>query len=340
MLYDSCRGDRLKGVDVRDAAADLGRASRDPAVQRAVRYVHEHLAEHIDLDDLAHVSGLSRTVLRERFVKLLGDPPMRYCARWRMLMAAEMLRQGKANTSNIAYSVGFDSEAAFSRAFKREFGQPPITWRRSSEERSAFDPNPATLAISGAPTSVNWITRSLGGFLRAHPGLSVEIEPNPRKIDFDFDPFDCAVRCGLTPPADLHVEQLFQVAFTPMCSPDFLAANLLNSFEDLVNVSRITPNDPWWEQFWNELEIAPPPASKGMEMGAQLLDGIAAMQGQGVALLTPMFWRDELRAGALVAPYGRLFDGHGIFWLVYPTARYDWPKIRQFSAWLHDLCAE
>jgi AraC-like DNA-binding protein len=330
----------VKGRAVVDpAAADLERTSSDSAVQRAVRYVHEHFADDIDLDDLAQVSGLSRTVLRERFLSLLGDPPMRYCAKWRMLMAANMLREGKANTSNIAYSVGFDSEAAFSRAFKRKFGQPPIAWKRTTDERNAFDPHPARLAISGAPTSVNWVARSLGSFLRAHPELSVEIEPNPRKIDFDVDPYDCAIRCGLSPPTGLHVEELFKVDFTPMCSPEFLAANPLNSFEDIANVPRITPNDPWWGQFWNELGITPPPFAQGMEMGAQMLDGIAAMQGQGVALLTPMFWRDELKAGSLVTPFDRQFDGQGIFWLVYPTPRHDWPKIRQFSGWLHKLCA-
>ncbi|HUP67715.1 MAG TPA: alpha/beta fold hydrolase, partial [Sphingomicrobium sp.] len=58
---------------------------------------------------------------------------MRYCARWRMRMAANMLRDGKQNTANVAYSVGFNSEAAFNRAFKREYGVPPATWRRQVE---------------------------------------------------------------------------------------------------------------------------------------------------------------------------------------------------------------
>ena len=76
---------------------------------------------------------MSRTVLGERFGELLGEPPMRYCARWRMRIAANMLRDGKQNTANIAYSVGFNSEAAFNRAFKREYGVPPATWRRQIE---------------------------------------------------------------------------------------------------------------------------------------------------------------------------------------------------------------
>ena len=70
---------------------------------------------------LAREAGVSRTVLGERFTELLGEPPMRYCARWRMRVAANMLRDGKENTANIAYAVGFNSEAAFNRAFKREY---------------------------------------------------------------------------------------------------------------------------------------------------------------------------------------------------------------------------
>jgi pimeloyl-ACP methyl ester carboxylesterase len=82
-------------------------------------------------------------VLGERFGELLGEPPMRYCARWRMRVAANMLRDGKQNTANIAYSVGFNSEAAFNRAFKREYGVPPATWRRRIEEEAEGATAPA-----------------------------------------------------------------------------------------------------------------------------------------------------------------------------------------------------
>lgn len=106
---------------------------RDPAVARALGTIHSRYAEDLDIETLARDAGVSRSALGERFVALLGEPPMRYCARWRMRMAANMLRDGKANTANIAYAVGFNSEAAFNRAFKREFGEPPATWRRRVE---------------------------------------------------------------------------------------------------------------------------------------------------------------------------------------------------------------
>jgi pimeloyl-ACP methyl ester carboxylesterase/AraC-like DNA-binding protein len=113
------------------------RGLADPAVSKALSIIHSRYAEDLDVEQLAREAGVSRTVLRERFVELLGEPPMRYCGRWRMRMAANMLRDGKENTANIAYSVGFNSEAAFNRAFKREFSDPPATWRRKIEAEAA-----------------------------------------------------------------------------------------------------------------------------------------------------------------------------------------------------------
>ena len=109
------------------------RGLADPAVSRALSIIHNRYAEELDVEMLAREAGVSRTVLGERFTELLGEPPMRYCARWRMQIAANMLRDGKQGTANIAYAVGFNSEAAFNRAFKREYGEPPATWRRRVE---------------------------------------------------------------------------------------------------------------------------------------------------------------------------------------------------------------
>jgi pimeloyl-ACP methyl ester carboxylesterase/AraC-like DNA-binding protein len=106
------------------------RGLADPAVSKALSVIHRRYSEELDIETLAREAGVSRSVLGERFVELLGEPPMRYCARWRMRVAANMLRDGKDTSANIAYAVGFSSEAAFNRAFKREYGVPPATWRR------------------------------------------------------------------------------------------------------------------------------------------------------------------------------------------------------------------
>jgi AraC-like DNA-binding protein len=106
------------------------RGLTDPAVSKALSIIHNRFAEELEVDALAREAGVSRTVLGERFAELLGESPMRYCARWRMRMAANLLREGKQSSGNVAYAVGFQSEAAFNRAFKREYGAPPATWRK------------------------------------------------------------------------------------------------------------------------------------------------------------------------------------------------------------------
>ena len=325
------------------------RGLTDPAVSRALSIIHNRYTDDLDVETLARESGVSRTVLGERFAELIGESPMRYCAAWRMRMASNMLLDGSQTTASVAYAVGFNSEAAFNRAFKREFGAPPGTWKREVEERegqsagelAALDHHPNQLVVSGPPTAVNWISRHIGEFLDANPGLLVQLDPNPSTVSFDEE-VDCAMRFGPSPPDDLAVEDLFRLEFTPMCSPEFLRChpNMKNP-DDLRHVPRITANDPWWEVWWRHFGLERPEGrTKTVDMGAQMLDGAAAISGRGVALLTPLFWREELADGRLVRPIPHVLDGGGTYWLVYPEARSEWPKIRRFSAWLRELCAK
>jgi AraC-like DNA-binding protein len=103
---------------------------RDPHVSKALTLIHSRCAEAWTTEALAREAGLSRSAFADRFTSLIGDPPMRYLAHHRMNTAANLLQEGRQNSSNIAYAVGFNSEAAFSRAFKKEFGVPPGSWRK------------------------------------------------------------------------------------------------------------------------------------------------------------------------------------------------------------------
>jgi AraC-like DNA-binding protein len=105
---------------------------RDPAVGRALCALHERPAQAWTLARLAREVGLSRSTLAERFTHFVGRPPMQYLARWRMQLAARRLAEGEAKVSAVALEVGYDSEAAFSRAFKRTTGKAPASWRRVS----------------------------------------------------------------------------------------------------------------------------------------------------------------------------------------------------------------
>jgi AraC-like DNA-binding protein len=85
--------------------------------------------------------------LHERFVRFVGQPPVQYLTSWRMQLAANLLRGGHANVASIALDVGYDSEAAFTRAFKRATGQPPSKWRR----QQGTTPNPPAPDACGQP---------------------------------------------------------------------------------------------------------------------------------------------------------------------------------------------
>src|SRR5262249_51764425 len=98
---------------------------RDPFVGKALSLLHGRPAHSWTIEELAKEVGLSRSVLAERFADLVGIPPMHYLANWRMQIASELLSGSNANIATIAAKIGYESEAAFSRAFKKMMGVPP-----------------------------------------------------------------------------------------------------------------------------------------------------------------------------------------------------------------------
>lgn len=103
---------------------------RDPYVSRALALFHGDIARAWTMDELSREVGLSRSALADRFQRLLGQPPMSYLARWRMDVAAQRLRSTSASLAQVANAVGYEAEAAFSRAFKKTYEVAPATWRR------------------------------------------------------------------------------------------------------------------------------------------------------------------------------------------------------------------
>ncbi|MFO1162401.1 MAG: AraC family transcriptional regulator [Reyranellaceae bacterium] len=103
---------------------------RDPFVARTLALLHRECARDWSLDEIGRAVGLSRSALVDRFSRLVGLPPMHYLARCRMQLAAHRLRSSQAPLAQIADGVGYESEAAFSRAFKKTFGAAPAAWRR------------------------------------------------------------------------------------------------------------------------------------------------------------------------------------------------------------------
>jgi AraC-like DNA-binding protein len=112
--------------------------ARDPFVGAALAHIHRSPERHWTIADLAQEVGISRSVLAERFRHFLGEPPMTYLSRWRLQLGARMLSSTSHSVARISGEVGYESEPAFNRAFRREFGLPPARFRtRAKSARNA-----------------------------------------------------------------------------------------------------------------------------------------------------------------------------------------------------------
>jgi AraC-like DNA-binding protein len=107
----------------------------DRIVGAALNALHRRPAQAWTLETLARAAGTSRSVLAERFQHLVGSSPMQYLTQWRMLLAANLLCRSNAPLARIAEDVGYQTDTAFSRAFRREYGAPPAAWRRNQSTR-------------------------------------------------------------------------------------------------------------------------------------------------------------------------------------------------------------
>jgi LysR family glycine cleavage system transcriptional activator len=200
------------------------------------------------------------------------------------------------------------------------------------------------LAISAANTfATNWLGRRLGAFQVAQPELAVRLHASNDLIDFMRDEIDVAIRAGRGGWPGLKTHFLYRAHFTPLCSPDFLQRYpQLREPADLSRVPRINPDDGWW-RLWLEAagaESVEMPPQAGIRLDSQVIEGNGALTGHGVALLTPLLWRDELATGRLVRPFAEIgFEGPSL-WLVYPEHKRNAPKVRAFRDWLLDEFAE
>jgi AraC-like DNA-binding protein len=138
---------------------------RDEGVGRALAKLHERPTREWTLDDLAREIGMSRSALAERFTKFVGIPPMQYLARWRIQLASSWLSTTALTVAEIAERVGYGSEAALSRAYKRWVGVAPAEWRRGKRAGSA---EPASVILTSGSCAP--------GGDRTSPGVTRGIE--------------------------------------------------------------------------------------------------------------------------------------------------------------------
>ena len=204
--------------------------------------------------------------------------------------------------------------------------------------QAARNDSEAVLVISSLHTfASNWLAKRLGSFQLAHPEIAVRLEISSHVVDFAREEVDVGLRGGSGHWPGLIIHPLLPWHFAPYASPDLLARLDLRTPADLLSAPLISPDDPWWRHWFAAagVEAGDIAARPAVLMGMQQLQGAAAMGGQGIALLTPSLWPDDIAAGRLVAPFdivGR--EGDGGIWLVYPESKRHSPKVRAFRDWI------
>lgn len=195
------------------------------------------------------------------------------------------------------------------------------------------------LSISAVPTfATYWLARHLGSFHLEHPETAVQLTSTRLITDFEREPVDLAIRAGNGHWPRLTAHFLVAGDFTPMLSPALAArlGGMPKTASDLLRFPRVDTDHEWWGHWFSMMGVSQAGSDRrtGPTLGSQELEAMAAIAGQGVSLLTPFFYADELAAGRLVQPFEALYPiGRG-YYLVYPTARRNVPKIRAFRDWV------
>lgn len=200
------------------------------------------------------------------------------------------------------------------------------------------DMSEGTLIIHSTTTfAARWLARYLGTFQLENPGIAVRLETSQEVIDFSRTEADVAIRTGKGEWPGLRSHLLMKSRFTPMLSPE-LAATIggVKVPEDILKLRIIDPGDPWWKIWFTaaglpDVDLGGRPSSK---FGSQSFEAAAAMAGQGVTLLEPRFYVDDVAIGRLFQPFDLLADDGSHYWLVYPEARRNSRKIRAFRDFL------
>ncbi|HWU95380.1 MAG TPA: LysR substrate-binding domain-containing protein, partial [Sphingomonas sp.] len=181
-----------------------------------------------------------------------------------------------------------------------------------------------------------WLAWRLGSFQIGHPEMAVRLETSDALVDLEGGGADCAIRAGRGDWPGLAADQLMAIDFTPMVSPEFLARHGPLQPADLLRLQLISPHDPWWTVWLREAGVDVPdgPPRPGVRLDSQAHEGHAAMAAQGVAMLTPFFWRNDLAEGRLVRPFEQVSTRGYAYWFAAPESRRNVPKIKRFREWL------
>ncbi len=199
--------------------------------------------------------------------------------------------------------------------------------------------NDSVLSITAPRTfAINWLSGRLGKFHETRPDLAVRLDASDEIAGFTSGQFDIAIRGSPAPGPQVLSHFLMRMPVTPMASPSFLAAHPLKTPADLATVTRLSPNEEWWDLWFNSLngsETGNQP-NAGLLFESQVLDGHAAIAGHGVAILSPPMFQSAIDQGLLVQPFAHVANYRKDYWLVYPEQKRNLRKVRAFRDWILD----
>lgn len=184
--------------------------------------------------------------------------------------------------------------------------------------------------------AANWLIPRLGRFQQLFPNIAVQVSVDQKVLDLAQSEFDIGIRSGSGEWPGLEAHLLFPNQFTPVCSPELIRGHTLQEPRDLLKFPIISPNDPWWRDWFAAAGIPDIDLSRRLDnsLGVQQFEGMAAMAGQGFALINPYFFPADLAAGRLVRPFDLLATTDRGYWLVYPKAQKRSAKIQAFRDWV------
>lgn len=195
------------------------------------------------------------------------------------------------------------------------------------------------LSILSLPTFASqWLAPNIGLFQIDHPQVSVRIETSTDAdfVDFARQDFDVAVIGAREVEGDFVGHELLRAEYSPLMSPDFIRAHGIRTPADLLEAPKISPHDEWLIPWFRQmgLDYVPPRQEPGAILDSQIMEAAAAAAGRGFAMMTPAFFSTDFATGRLVQPFPEKgWDGLSYF-LVYPHARRNWPKIKVFRDWI------
>ena len=256
----------------------------------------------------------------------------------------------------VSYQVKALEERVGAALFVRERGRAALTptgMRLLPALTAAFDgiaqafagvreEDEGLLTVSTTFTFANtWLAWRLGGFQVEHPDLAVRLATGNRLVDLKAGEADVAIRAGANPTDGLDCIPLMTVDFSPMCTPGCLkrtedALGRPIQPADLPHLPLIGPGDEWWDHWFAAagVEGSGRRRTAGLRLDSQADEGHAAMGGQGFALLTPAFWKNDIADGRLVQPFELTATAGYRYWLVIAPERRNVPKIKRFREWL------